>query len=214
MTFEERLRELREGSNLSIRKLARRLGKSHTHIRNLENGDNRPSSVIITKIADVFGNTQANKDQLEFELCSLAGILPDNLRESIRKSHDVYQPLEEKLRSIKRKTQTPRRLGAMASHMEGFKPELPNLPIIGREAGYTLLYLEAPAGITIRVSSETKPFAGLQMRIRREGRVMFEGVTDKRGDVDISDVDVKEGDIVELDAPLQFIVEESVLRSF
>lgn len=95
MTFGARLRELREGRNLSLRGLGKRLGVCHTRLCQLERGDLkrlRPSEELVARIAAEFG-----EDGLE--LLRLAGRLPSAVEGWVLADADLYQALERARRA-------------------------------------------------------------------------------------------------------------------
>lgn len=203
MNLRKRLKNLREDNRYSSRELANEAGTSHTQILNYEKGQKIPSPEDLTKMANVFGNTQQEREDLEFELYHLAGYLPMKIEKNVA-THNTQLKINTNYQTG----------GGQTGHLQAFKPILPNLPSVGTEAGYTVLFIEAPAGTTLRVTSETKRYKNLHIQIMREGEILLAGVTDAHGDLDISAIKLKDGDIIQLDAPLQFVVDESVLHSF
>ena len=80
LTFGQRIRELRQVKDISLRKFAEEVGKSPTFISKIERDeDSMPSEDTIKKMAKVLN---ADADELIF----LAGKMPEDLPEII-KSH-------------------------------------------------------------------------------------------------------------------------------
>ena|SRR6266481_882794 len=77
MTLGERLKRLRAGEGVGIKKLAPRLGVDHTYLSKLENDKAVPSETVVKRIAEYF-NDDAD------ELLALAGKIPDDVRQILR----------------------------------------------------------------------------------------------------------------------------------
>lgn len=66
LTFGEKLHQLREEKNISIRELERKTGISNSYLSQLENGKRpRPSQEVIAKIGKVLGNGAYNRLMVE-----------------------------------------------------------------------------------------------------------------------------------------------------
>ncbi len=86
--FGERVRELRKDKTMGQRKLAQRIGVSHTYVSKIENekldfGD-YPSEDLIRKIAEAL---EADVDELLF----LAEKIPQEIRERVLARPDAFR---------------------------------------------------------------------------------------------------------------------------
>lgn len=88
MQFGHRVRELRQGRNLTQRALAEKLGVSFTYISKVENEKlhfaDYPSEKFIHKLADEL-------DADEDELLLLADKVPEQIRKRIQERPDVFK---------------------------------------------------------------------------------------------------------------------------
>lgn len=215
MTFGTKLRELRKSKNLNTTELAEKLEVSQAFISGLENDKELPSLDTIRKIAVLFSDTDdKEKNLMEYELRCLARKPPDSLLDSIEKHPHLYRQIEHDIAQVDETNGQPGilRLAAQSIEQEEFRIDLPNLPVIGQEAGYVLILFKAPKTKVILVSSKSKPVSNLRLQIVRQRDIIFGGVTDENGNADIGMTQLKEGDTVTLDVSLHFTINESMLR--
>jgi transcriptional regulator with XRE-family HTH domain len=77
MRFSEKLRRLRHGAGLSIKKLAPQLEVNYTYLSKLENDEVNPSAELVERVARYFGVPQDG-------LLLSAGKIPDEVVEILR----------------------------------------------------------------------------------------------------------------------------------
>src|SRR5262245_35558866 len=90
MTFAERVRELRNGRNLTLRDLASKLGINFTYLSKIENGkldfSEYPSEKLIRKLARELGGDVD-------ELLLLAEKIPDEIRKRVIERPDAFRKI-------------------------------------------------------------------------------------------------------------------------
>ena len=221
MNFAEKLKELRISGDFRVRNVSEKVGISHSYFTDLENGKQLPSGKVIKKLASFFDKKGEDPGVLEYELRCLAEKPPDSLLGSIRENPFFYQQVERAIANAEKSEdeaapivlRLPARntevMQLAAEDSRQFNVNLPGLPVIGEEAGYILVLFESLLGRIIRVIGKCKTVSNLNLKIVRGGEMVFSGQTDKNGDIDIGEISLSEGDILQLDVPLQFTVKEN-----
>lgn len=89
-TFGQRIRELRQAKQWSLRELAPKVGVGFTYLSKVENGKldfgDYPSEALIHRLADAL-------DVDEDELLILAGRVPSAIRKRIQERPDAFRML-------------------------------------------------------------------------------------------------------------------------